>query len=542
MYRILIADDEDYVRELLAKNIRNSSLLVDVVAVARDGREALKLALEEKPDIVVTDIAMPFMSGLELIAEMQKSGIYSKNVVISGYDEFDYARQAISLGVKDYLLKPFLPKELTNVIEKLLAELDSQKALQQNMGYLRQQAKNHVSFAREKALKVLLERKDNEEEGGTWDYEELGLILSGTSYLAGVLRLTGNAWDFGRQEQVEEFLMLIRDNYIPKDIQMYAVSFDGIQLSVIWCGMTETSTQFMGKVLGSLEKIRSSLKKYYQIELSCALGRVYKTKRELEFSYREAMAVWRGLLKIQVPIMLYGEEGEKRDESTTSSQIRDWKNQIRLSVRSGRSEEAGIQLQGLMKCYASLANKKNDYISVSVGELVYAIQNDMENAGYGREMEEPDSTMQDRLHYGSLMDMKEMLEVYIGNCCSIVAKNSEETKASTVVKQIRLLIEQNLKNPELDLEWMAERVHFSSSYVRQIFKQYVGEGFGEYLIRKRMEQAGMLLQKTDFRIQEIAEECGYDNQRYFASSFKKFYGCTPTEFKKAVEDEKTVRR
>lgn len=133
MYRILIVDDEDYVRDLLVRNIQNSALEVDVVAVAGDGEEGLREALLNKPDIIITDIAMPFMNGLELIRRIQEAGLYSKNVVISGYDEFDYAKQAISLGVKDYLLKPFLPREMIDVLTKVIQELDSQKALLQNM-------------------------------------------------------------------------------------------------------------------------------------------------------------------------------------------------------------------------------------------------------------------------------------------------------------------------------------------------------------------------------------------------------------------------
>lgn len=130
MYRVLIVDDEDNVRSLLVKSVRNSELEVET-AEAGDGKEALSLAALWRPDILITDIAMPFMNGLELIKEMQKAGISSKNVVISGYDEFDYARQAISLGVKDYLLKPFLPKEFVEVLGKMVKELDSQKALLQ---------------------------------------------------------------------------------------------------------------------------------------------------------------------------------------------------------------------------------------------------------------------------------------------------------------------------------------------------------------------------------------------------------------------------
>ena len=534
MYRAMVVDDEDYIRDLLVKNIRESVPGVEVVAVAGDGREALKSALEQKPDIIITDISMPFMNGLELIKELQRAGINSKNVVISGYDEFDYARQAISLGVKDYLLKPFLPRELRDVLVKIMEELDRQNALQQNMSMLHEQALRRAGIVREKALRNLLEGHENQDG----DIE-----LNGNCYMAGVIHLTGGTWDFATQEKVEEFLMLIRDGYFSEDMEIYAVSFDGSQLAAVWCGSSEHEAVFVGKVRKGIEKIQSSFNKYYQIQLTCALGRPYPAKSELAKSYREAMAVWRGTLEAGSAVLFYGEDGEVKGngvnaEAGTTGQIRDWKNQIRLSVRTGQAGEALRQLDGLMKCYASLANKKNDYISVSVRELVYAIQGDMEGAGYDRDDTESTAHMQKRMDYGSLAEMKEMLADYIEKCCAVVSRHSDETKTSVMVKQIRLLIDSNIKNPELDLEWLAAQVHFSISYVRQGFKQYTGEGIGEYLIRKRMEQAGMLLQRTGLRIQEVAAECGYDNQRYFASSFKKYYGCTPTEFKKAVEEER----
>lgn len=533
MYRVLIVDDEDNVRSLLVKSVRNSKLEVET-AEAGDGKEALSLAALWRPDILITDIAMPFMNGLELIKEMQKAGISSKNVVISGYDEFDYARQAISLGVKDYLLKPFLPKEFVEVLGKMVKELDSQKALLQNMSLLKEQAKDRAKLARERALKGLLKGKECPKEQKE-AYESLGIELKGSSYAAGVMRFTGGSFSFETQEQVEEFLMLIRDGYFPSKILMYAVSFDGLQLAVIWCGEAEKES-FLQMIRCGLEKIRESLERYYHTSLTCAVGGACEAPESVEGSYREAMAVWRGTLNEDPPIRFFGEEKRETEESA-ASQIREWKNQIRLLAGAGRKAEADLALLKLMKCYASYSNKKNDYISVSIGELIYALQNDMEQKGI--EIGEPEglSSLQDRISYGSLVDMKEMLEQYIETCCRAAAEHSEETKAFAAVKQIRLLIETNLRRGDMDLLWVAEQVHFSSSYVRQIFKKYVGESVGEYLIRKRMEHAGMLLQKTGLKIQEIAAECGYDNQRYFASSFKKFYGCTPTEFKKAVEEE-----
>lgn len=533
MYRAILVDDEEHIRNLLAKNIREAALGVEVAAVAGDGREALQAAIEVKPDIVITDVSMPFMNGLELIKELHQAEIHSKNVIISGYDEFDYARQAISLGVTDYLLKPFLPKELRDVIHKLVQELDHQKALQQNMMFLREQALSRAGVAREKALKDLLEGRGCQTTEIDWQ---------GDFFLAGIVDLKNAAWDFSRQENIEEFLLLIRDGYFSSDMEVYAVSFDGIRLAMLWSGHSDNETAFFNKVKSGIEKIQASLDKYYQIAFTCALGRPRRSYPELANSYQEALAVWRGILEAGTSILFYGKEAERKAErkaeASASDQIRDWKNQIRLSVKTGQIQAALQQLQNLMKCYAALSNRADDYISVSVRDLVYVIQNDMESAGYNREETKNTEDMQKRINFGSLLEIKVMLEHYIEKCCVIVSEHSDETKASVVVKQIKLLVDHNIKDSTLDLEWVAARVHFSGSYVRQIFKQYTGESVGEYLIRKRMEQAGQLLLKTGMKVQDVAAECGYDDQRYFASSFKKYYKCTPTEFKKAMGENR----
>lgn len=192
MYRVIIVDDEDYIRDLLVKNIRNSELGIEVVAVAGDGEEALEQILRLEPDIVITDISMPFMNGLELIRRMQSAELHTKSVVISGYDEFDYAKQAISLGVKDYLLKPFLPGELAEVLQKMIQELDNQKALQQNMSLLREQASIRAGLAREKLLKDILEGRGCPDEQEKELGRDLDLDLNADFYLAGIIRLTEN--------------------------------------------------------------------------------------------------------------------------------------------------------------------------------------------------------------------------------------------------------------------------------------------------------------------------------------------------------------
>lgn len=215
MYKVLIADDETFVRSLLEKNLQASGLPIQICASAEDGEEALRKALEVHPDIIVTDISMPFKNGLELIRELQKQGIVTKNIIISGYDEFDYAKTAIALGVTDYLLKPLMPRELISAFEKIIRELDGQKALNHNLHILIQQADRNAGLNRERILKAILEGREISAE----DAELLGFIHKDGSacYLSSVLSLKGVLQDLGLPERVEELVKLIQSGYFSKD-------------------------------------------------------------------------------------------------------------------------------------------------------------------------------------------------------------------------------------------------------------------------------------------------------------------------------------
>ncbi len=201
------------------------------------------------------------------------------------------------------------------------------------------------------------------------------------------------------------------------------------------------------------------------------------------------------------------------------------------------TDEVLTLLQELMQLYAAISEKGTDYIFVSVGELVYGIADDMEKNGYGRVRDDAFSLLNQQTPALSLLEIREHLEAYLRECCRLVSQSLSSGNSSASVHLIQAYVEEHLQDHTLSVESVAGMVHFSVSYVRQLFKETTGESFNEYLIRKRMEKAGLLLQNTSMKIQDIAEQCGYENQRYFASSFKKFYGCTPTEFKSIVTKE-----
>ena len=259
----------------------------------------------------------------------------------------------------------------------------------------------------------------------------------------------------------------------------------------------------------------------------------------LKNSYEDALMIWKEALNPEKRIRIFGENQEelKLEESDVSDQIKNTKSCIRGAVMNGNREEALGLTHQLMNLYVSISNKGSEYILVSAGELIYGVADDMERNGFGKVEKDHMPAFSQNMVSASLLELRGLLENYLIYCCQKVSENLSQNRSEIAVHMVQNYLEEHLKDHTISIESAAKTVHFSVSYLRQIFKEVTGESFNEYLIRKRMEKAGELLQNTSMKISDIAESCGYENQRYFASSFKKFYGCTPTDFKLLVAKE-----
>ena len=536
-YRVLIADDEIFMRNLLEKSLKTSGLPIQVAAVAGDGREALKMALEVLPDIVITDIEMPFMNGLELIGALKDRDIKTKNVIISGYDQFDYARTAISLGVTDYLLKPFMPKELIATFEKIIRELDSQNTLKQNLYLLRRQADKYQLMQRKIAMNSLLA---GEEISGE-DLEGLGFTEKRQApVLVCIISINGTVWNFESQEQTEEFLKLIRSDYFSGQYSCYGIGLESGKLVCCFQSPGGSEAALLEAVAEGLQRLSHSMQQYYNIILYGSVGRVYRGISRIRDSYEDARSAWKDVLEPRKRIWMYGEKQQEIlvTDQKLSGKISHAKSCIRGAVCAGNQQEARTQLDGLMQLYALESGKGSEYVFISVGELVYEIADDMDKQGLDKADQREILQLNQRVNVVSLLEVKEIMGRYLDACCRIVSENLSANRAEAAVRLVQGYVEDHLMDRDLSMDSVGDIAHFSVSYLRQIFKEVTGESFNEYLIRKRMEKAGALLRDTYLKIQEIADRCGYENQRYFASSFKKFYGCTPTEYKSCIEKKR----
>ena len=538
MYRVIIADDEEYVRELLPKWINKADIGMEVVGTAENGEQALDLVETLSPDILITDICMPLVGGLDLIKAIQEADNSIKTVIISGHDDFTYAKTALGLGVTDYLLKPFLPDELYKVLDKIKEELNHKEILLNNMQDMQSQLEDNLMYIQERFIKGIIENPLEQtnviEEG-----RKIRIDLQAKFYCVGVVRIQSNLgnkrWNFKNQKMVEDFLIIIKDGYFENSLRHYAVSFKDSQLTIIFCGNHLSQGEFYDSIPRGIEKINQSLKKYYDMRLICALGKVYFNWDELTSSYHQAYELLKGTLNHESCIIHWSDVGQAygKRESIVYKKPEQLEKELILNIKMACKDKALECVEAILKYYESLNGCASEFINISLMELIFSISNMLGEADKNLHIweEEPmKSYLANDIFSRSLLDAKAVLEKYISVCCEEFCSIAE-SQGDKIIYKVKVLIEHNLANEEFNLESASSQLFFSPHYIRQLFKQKTGEGFVEYLIRRRMEMAAKLLKDPQYKILDVALSTGYSNQRYFASCFKKYYGCTPTEYR-----------
>lgn len=537
MYKIVLADDEENIRNLVAKKINQSIETFEVVGIAENGLEAIKLVSEYQPDILITDICMPLLDGLELIKKVNEIRPSIKTIIISGYDDFSYAKAAVTLGVEEYLLKPFRAEELFEVLNRVKLEIDKEMLFVRNIEYMHYEIERKNSEAKEKLILKLLEGELKEKELEI-EKNMLEIELNFNWYCVGIIRFwdaVGNVILDSHKKQLDKFIDLVNSNYFSSAIQNYIVINHNQQLVILICGNQKTLLCFKDDLQQGLEKINTSMGEYYDLRFNCIIGKAYSDVNYIPHSYKEALTAWRSSLD-EVGCVLGYETYETQIADIKNSVLqrpKDLENNLLLNIQLCHYEEAMKSLNSILAYYSPIFIINSGFVSVAIIELVFNISEAMGRAGGNLKAWQDEGIINYlRKHFisGSLMEAKIVLQEYILRCCDQFTLMGEKS-GDKIVHNMKTIIDQKLNVELFSLDDLAEELHFSPNYLRQLFKQKTGESFKEYFIRKRMEKAGELIKATNMKVQDIAANVGYSDQRYFSRCFKKYFECTPSEFR-----------
>lgn len=499
--------------------MRRSCPAWEVAALAHDGREALALARETLPDAVLTDIMMPHLNGLEFLESLSDILPEAKLLVLSGYDQFEYAVQALRLGVGDYLLKPLDTGRLVAALDRFAAELDAQtlrwaQAEELRAGTQRINALELQNYFSAALLGEELPALSAASEGFA---DPAGIyccvLCEGLDERRDLLeplleqRLYGAARTVLLRVGVPTRQAIVVCAPCAREAGLFLTLSHALTSIAVFCKRTEglNGRFFVGGATHTPEKLRISYQQCLQ-----ALAYAFPEQAAPVTSYEDVLAS-KLLPCPELPVQL------ARD--------------IPTAVWCQNREAFAQNCAALFRWFAQQQICDADFLRMCVLRLCYAI---LEKPAEDLPMSYYEFTnfQQEIMGAASLEELRACFENFVS--LRWLRRPDEKPPRRTLSERVDALIEAHLSDIEFSLDDVAGALYISPNYLRQLFKQETGQTFTEYLTARRMCYAKVLLGNPDARVYDVAEQAGYADSRYFSVCFKKMFHMTPSEYQASL--------
>ena len=546
MLRLMIVDDEQIIREALSSMIDYTSLGYEVIATAKNGMEAYDRIRDDYPDVVITDIKMPFMDGLTLARLAKKEIPGLKVVILSGYDDFNYAKQAIGIGVEDYLLKPITKNALIERLSEIRSRYEHEKTQKEYYEKFQREMQAYEKNSSRDFFEALVD--------GSMDMmevykraEKLGLDIVAEAY--NVLIFTMNcdedfsgqrdeysSWEAESLELLENFFaghssaMLFRSN-----IFSYGVLLKGQREAI------EENTR------ACVDEIRKILSRQDgRREWFLAVGQSVERLSQIQKSYHTASRAFSQRYLYDENILYYDEMetmehpgGQAETEDNAYLQKVDVNAMNPAILQKFLSNGLQEETENFVKDYFYAIGQEpmeslvfRNYVILNVRFSVISFikglgcdTNEMESADTEEVLAESGKNMESAIAYAKKM---------ISQAIEIRDQNSGN-KNRSILKTAVDFIDSHYMDEEISLNTVANVANVSSNHFSALFSQNMGQTFIEYLTTLRMNKAKELLRCTGMRSSEIAGEIGYKDAHYFSYLFKKTQGMTPTQYRNGAK-------
>ena len=548
MLKIFLAEDEVVVRETIKRMIPWEELGFELVGEAADGEMALPLLIRQQPDLLITDIKMPFMDGLTLARLAKKEIPGLKVVILSGYDDFNYAKQAIGIGVEDYLLKPITKNALIERLSEIRSRYEHEKT----------QKEYYEKFQREMQAYEKNSSRDFFEAlvGGSMDMmevykraEKLGLDIVAEAY--NVLLFTMNCdEDFSGQRDEysswEAESLELLENFFAGHSSAMLFRSNIFSYGVLLKGQRETIEENTRACVDEIRKILS--RQDGRREWFLAVGQSVERLSQIQKSYHTASRAFSQRYLYDENILYYDEMetmehpgGQAETEDNAYLQKVDVNALNPAILQKFLSNGLQEETENFVKDYFYAIGQEpmeslvfRNYVILNVRFSVISFikglgcdTNEMESADTEEVLAESGKNMESAIAYAKKM---------ISQAIEIRDQNSGN-KNRSILKTAVDFIDSHYMDEEISLNTVANVANVSSNHFSALFSQNMGQTFIEYLTSLRMNKAKELLRCTGMRSSEIAGEIGYKDAHYFSYLFKKTQGMTPSDYRKAREEK-----
>ncbi|MFV0466969.1 MAG: response regulator [Lachnospiraceae bacterium] len=533
MYKILLVDDEIVVREAVKKIIQWEEIGFELIGTCKDGREAMTSIEQNRPDVVVTDICMPFATGIELAKYIYETDPSIKTVILSGYNEFEYAKQAMKYQAMEYILKPVTAKELTDTLIRIHGVLDQESARKISMNKIRSAYSSNLPLMRERYLNSLISTTVKERPLSQTGTEEFHFMLEGPFYCTVLIK--GDDFSvFSSQEDVGITLGQFAVYNIANEMMHQNRCGEAVQNQE-----SQTVLLFSAPTIGDLTKctdklvvlLKEYIREHLNITLTIAVGKQVHTLSKLPLSYENAKALMEFRFLFGRDNVFYTDDF-KHQVPDISIDRSAWADRILHCIKSDDREDINKQIHMYLQEMKDSRLPK-DRVILHIQNLVLSVVNLLDNTGVTVTciMDSEREILAAIPQQTQLSGLEKLLITFCNNAADTLYSEREDYGKRQALLALDY-IDKNYNDPNLTLNSVCKYLAISTSYFSMIFKAHTGETFVEALTRKRMEIAKNLLENTVMKNYEISSEVGYSDPHYFSTTFKKHLGMSPSEYAK----------
>jgi len=522
-YKVFLVEDEIVTREGIRDNVDWKSAGFEFCGEASDGEVALPLIEASKPDLIITDIKMPFMDGLQLSKIIREHMPWIKIIILSGHDEFDYAKAAIKIGVTEYLLKPISSEDLIEAIRKIALSLDQEIKERESLKHLKEQAEGSLVLLREKFLLRLV-------MGGVSSAEaiehgqRLGLNIVSKYYLVLLVRIElcdrDNPYNYREYQRVEQIVSSLAGNnpnvlYTKKELEELVLILKGDDLEQV---------QQEGAFLANLIQQEGQSKAI--CNLIVEMGQAQQRIGDIHRSFTEAVVKAKNVA-----------EYSRIKKSIGSSEQMDM---LKLEHAALEDYLKFGNLQDIDNFFTTYLQPISDFVlrselvkNYGMMDIVLTVSQFVSDLGGKVQQIAPDfnNNIERLLQDATSIDQvnKDLKNLIAG---ALTFRDIQtQHQRSILIQGAKTFIDNNFSDPELHMNGVASKFNLSPGHFSTVFSQEVGETFRDYLNNLRIDRAKELLRTTNLKCSEIGYQCGYNDSHYFSTVFKKKTGFSPQQFR-----------
>lgn len=530
----MLVDDEDMVRKRVINNIDWEARGFNIVCEAENGQEAYERFLIHQPDVVITDIKMPFMDGLELSEKILNEFPLTKIIVLTGFDEFDYAKRSVELHLTNYLLKPVSMKELMTILDEVKQTIDDEIEERRNANRLRAHYDESFPLMRQRFMLGLIEGSYKNDQLDQW-LEHYKVTLTGNYYMVSVVHID----DFVEaklRNQLDEIEMkkvsvldMVKEVNETYPLGNFFIHND--QVVIITARDAHDKNEFINRYRINLERLRQAVNRYQEYTVTIGMGRVVSSIKQLQNSYTSALNAIDYKLMLgenQIINIQDTEPVEANNLEFSDIELKD----LRRILKLGTLEELRVFVERLFDVNQLLNQDKGTY-QIYILELVTAMIKTI------KEMQIDSKNFRfEELDLFEVVLRNQSIEfvtnsiVMLGEKIMKIIQTTQTDTTNKLVTEAKTYVNDHYSDETLNVESVAGHLHYTPNYLSSMFKKETGNSFMSYILEVRLSAAKKLLETTDMKNFEVAIEVGFSSANYFSFCFKKELGISPTQYKR----------